>query len=342
LDLRSIWCSERRSRDFREFPLTCLFEILQPPSCFIFDCAAAGIVIPTLAPAAAQLAALEDSDQVDWSDWLCLCAASEDEELPDDLRLSRDFLTAVLHTPIKTAIVCHILQYFRMGHAASAAFPPCKHLWGDASNRKHLEVVLTALTDAIAADTLPDSLYHHLFRGNTLTALLMRHFLFAQYLLRHYRVHPVSQPDLPDTSLHPMWRQWSILLDSCISTGPVFRAVASSELFARAAKSFENLVKSHQFDLLRPYYIALLFHNIASDTFIKLLSEFARDPLAPKSMLVNVTFFQPLFSRLMTTDPRSGTFGSLCFLAHLLLFNNSNFVNDLRKILTLQPSRKSF
>jgi hypothetical protein len=46
---------------------------------------------------------------------------------------------------------------------------------------------------------------------------------------------------------------------------------------------------------------------------------------------VNVTFFQPLFSRLMTTDPKSGTFGSLCFLSLLLLFNNSNFVNDVSK-----------
>jgi hypothetical protein len=33
----------------------------------------------------------------------------------------------------------------------------------------------------------------------------------------------------------------------------------------------------------------------------------------------------------MTTDPKIGTFGSLCFLSLLLLFNNGNFVNDISK-----------
>jgi hypothetical protein len=112
------------------------------------------------------------------------------------------------------------------------------------------------------------------------------------------------------------------------------------------------LVKSHQFDLLWPYHIPLLFHNIVSDTSVELLSEFAWDHLAPKLMLVNVTFLRPLFSRLMTTDPRSGTLledlnpDSIPFLAceairdHILLASRGHR-HVVRTLRVIVPARFS-
>ncbi|OHT16801.1 hypothetical protein TRFO_12867 [Tritrichomonas foetus] len=335
---KHIWCSERRSREFMPFKLESLFEKLQPPTWYIFDCNNAAVVINEFKATAEKLSAGGNPDGIDWNDWLCICASGPDEELPDDPRLPRDFLSSTVLSPIKMAVICHMLQYYRL-NLVNPSFPldpPCSHLWSDKSqDSNRLSLALTAITDGIAADSLPPEIYQKIFRSDSLSAVLYRHFLLAQYLLRPYRVHPASYPEIPDLSMHPMWRQWSILLDTAICAVSIPRPTFVVDLFTRAATSFEVLMHNDQFDLIRPYHLTLLFHSLFSDATndqpLMLLSEYAADVHADPKMITVATVFSPLFSRLMTKDPKSPVFYPLCFLILTLLYNNPSFSNDIVK-----------
>ncbi|KAK8848247.1 hypothetical protein M9Y10_019303 [Tritrichomonas musculus] len=368
---KNIWCSERRSREFVPFKLETLFERLHPPTWYIFDCNNASVVIKEFKETAQRLTdasilhrhrqmsqydniqtqsksfsqgvpndiLLNSSDSgIDWNDWFCICASSADEELPDDPRLPRDFLTSTVLTPIKMAAICHMLQFYRL-NLVNPSFPldpPCSHLWNEKSpEAAKLAHALTAITDGIASDSLSPELYHKLFRCDMLAASLFRHFLLAQYLLRPYRVHPVSYPEIPDLSMHPMWRQWAILLDTAICAVSIPRPSFNVDLFSRAATTFEVLMKNGQFDFIRPYHISLLFHSLLSDPMndlpIVLLSEYAKDKRSSPGMLASSTIFSPLFSRLMSLNPTSLVFYHLCYLILFLLYFNSSFANDITK-----------
>ena len=334
----NIWCSERRSREFVPFPLKMLFERLQPPTWFIFDCSNAAAVLEGFKESAQRLSAMDNPEQVDWNDWMCICATGVGEELPDDPRLPRDFLTSTVLSPIQMAVICHMLQFYRL-NLVSSSFPldaPCQHLWSEKSSEaKELSRALTAITDAIAADSLPRDLYLRIFRSDHLCGTLFRHFLLAQYLLRPYRVHPVAYPEIPDLSMHQMWRQWGILLDTAICSVCVPRPVLSTDLFCRAATSFEVLMHNDQFDMIRPYHLTLLFHMLfcdpGNDQPVIFLSEYAADPRCSHDLLVSSTVFHPLFARLMTKDPKSSVFYPLCYLVLVLLYDNPEFANDIRK-----------
>jgi hypothetical protein len=205
-----------------------------------------------------------------------------------------------------------------------------EHLWDRTTpTGKALVVSLTALTEAIAIDCLNPELFTRLFRRDTLIAALVRHFLLAQYLLRPYRVHPVSYPEIPDMSLHPLWRQWALILDSAMSPAPSPRA----GFFPRAAATVAVLLDNGQFNLVRPYHLALLFHMLAADESndepVLLLSRFAVGSRVLRDVLVRVTFFVPLFHRLITCNPRSPTFQPLADLALVLIHLNEAFANDV-------------
>lgn len=62
-----------------------------------------------------------------------------------------------------------------------------------------LNWIFTAITDTIAWNTLPRTLFQKLFRQDLLVASLFRNFLLAERVMRSYDCTPVSQPSLPST-----------------------------------------------------------------------------------------------------------------------------------------------
>ena len=334
---KNIWCSERRSREFVPFKLDSLFESLQPPTWYIFDCNNAAVVINEFKTTAERLQN-QNLDGMDWNDWFCICATGVDEELPDDPRLPRDFLTSTVLTPIKMAVICHMLQFYRLNlmNVSFPLDPPCEHLWNEKKpDASRLSLALTAITDGIAADSLSPELYQKIFRSDRLSAVLFRHLLLAQYLLRPYRVHPATYPEIPDLSMHPLWRQWSILLDTAICAASIPRPTFAIDIFSRDATSFDVLMQNDQFDLIRPYHLILLFHSLFSDSSndqsLILLSKYAADPRGDPKMLASTTIFHPLFARLLMKDPKSPVFYQIAYLILVLLYYNPDFSNDIQK-----------
>ena len=334
---KGIWCSERRSCNFELFSLETLFAQFPPPTWFIFDCNNAGVVLNVFEQAEARNSQVNPG-AADWSDWLCICASREGEKLPNDPRLPKDFLTSTVLQPIKTAIVCHILQHYRLtlvGDRFPLELPLANLFDSKRPETNMLMQALAAVTDGIAADSLSHELYHKIFRCERLTSTIFRHFLLAQYLLRPYRVHPVSHPTIPDLSRHPLWRQWSILLDTAICASAASPPSYATDLFMRSATSFEVFLTNQQFDLIRPYHFTLLYHMLAADQEreepLLFLAEYASNPEASTSMLVNSAVFNILFERLVCTKRTSAALHPLCYLVAKLLYLRPQFASEFRK-----------
>lgn len=332
---KNIWSSEKRSTNFQPFDLGQLFSRLKPPTWFIFDCSNAAAVIPTFLETAKKQPNISG---VDWNDWFCICATDVGEELPSDPRIPRDFLTSCVLSSVRMAVVCHILQHYRVS-LVSGKFPldqSSHYLLSDKSPEvKKLSLALTAITDAIAADSLSPDLYHKIFRCDRLSAVLFRHFLLAQFLLRPYKVHPKSHPALPDLSMHKLWHHWSIMIDTAICAVQPPRPSFASELFTRLAITFQQILRNNQLQLVRPYHLSILFHMLFTDPTndkpLFLLAEYASNPKPNPQMLVSATVFHCLIQKVMSNEVKNSAFHSLCYLILALLYYHPAFATEIRK-----------
>jgi regulator-associated protein of mTOR len=106
-----------------------------------------------------------------------------------------------------------------------------------------LNWIFTAITDTIAWNTLPRDLFQKLFRQDLLVASLFRNFLLAERVMRSYDCTPVSQPSLPHTHQHGMWKAWDLAVDvalaqltAILDNGAIYR---SSTFFEEQLTAFE-------------------------------------------------------------------------------------------------------
>ncbi|KAH0787347.1 putative Meiotic regulator-interacting [Histomonas meleagridis] len=331
---KGIWCSEKRSCVFTPYSFSSIFKRLTPPTSFLFDCSNAEVAIEGFKSYVSEICINSPTNSP--NDWVCVCATSEGEKLPDDPKLPKDFLTSAFLTPVKMALLCHMVQYYRLSLEPTTLDPPCQHLWDDKSpDSARLSIALTSIIDGIAADSLPRDLYMKLFRNDVVTFNLFKAYLLSQYLLRPYGIHPKSYPSINDLSVHPLWRQWSILLDTAICSVSIPRPSFANDMYNRLSTTFEVLIRNRQFDLIRPYHLILLFYDLVSDPKndkpLMLLSEYATaDPKSSPSMFALTTFFPSLFGRLLSKDPKSPIFAPLCFLIICVLFYKPSFSNEVQ------------
>lgn len=333
----TIWCSDRRSTEFKPYNISDLFRNLMPPTWFIFDCSNAAVVIPQFKETSAELAA-RDNNKI-WENWVCICATDVNEQLPDDPRLPKDFLSSCILSPLKMGIVCHLLQHYRTNLVGNN-FPteiPCDHLIQEKPKEPNqLMQALTAIADAIASDGLPKDLYHRIFRCDRSSAVIFRYVLFAQYLLRPYRIHPVTHPALPDLSMHPLWKQWSILLDNAICSVSIQRINFTSDLFNSVAQSFAMILKNKQYNLIRSYHLTLLFHMFYADEAncqkpLLLFAQYAASPEMNPERFCSAIVFHALFVKMIEWNTSDPAFHSICFLVLTLLYHKPDFATEIRK-----------
>lgn len=73
-----------------------------------------------------------------------------------------------------------------------------------------LNWIFTAITDTIAWNMLPRSLFQKLFRQDLLVASLFRNFMLAERIMLSCGCLPVSYPRLIPMHQHPMWECWDM------------------------------------------------------------------------------------------------------------------------------------
>ena len=214
------------NKNYTQYIPLSVYEILswiQSPSIVVLECSAAGVLLPFFAgageesPVAGVPAA---SSTVETEKCIVLCPCGANEELPMNPDFPADLFTSCLTTPIPIA-----LRWFVSQNKLSMAgiHPDCvDRIPGKVNDRKtpigELNWIFTAITDTIAWNTLPSSLFQQLFRQDLLVASLFRNFLLADRILRSQNCTPSSIPQLPPTSSHPLWQSWDLAVETCLNS----------------------------------------------------------------------------------------------------------------------------
>jgi len=156
----------------------------------------------------------------DYENCFQLAACEAHQILPMQPDLPADLFTSCLTTPIKMALRWFI-QKNDLRLIPRVDLDLVDKIPGSLSDRRtmlgELNWIFTAITDTIAWDVLPRDLFQRLYRQDLLVASLFRNFLLADRIMRTYDCTPVSQPKLPKTYHHPMWRAWDMVVDLCLS-----------------------------------------------------------------------------------------------------------------------------
>ena len=328
---KGIWCGERRLNEFGQFSFKDLFSCIGQPSFFIFDCNNAAIAIEQFK--------LIEKESGHPNNWLCICSSGIGEELPSDPRLPKDFFTSVLFTPLKLAVICHLLRYYHLNNTTSKFItdPPFQHLWSEKSQEAaKLNLLLTAIEDSIAIDCLPKDLYTKLFQKDKFIASVFRAFLFSQFLLKYFRITGHSHPEIPNTASHHLWRRWVVILDSYISCNnsiPRFSYV--NEFFSLVSKSFKIILENNQFQYVHPYYPTLLYYmilnNTSDDNQYFLLYQYCINKNSNSNIISPNLIFNNLLVKIISKDPKSQLFSPFCYLIVYLIRYNPLMISEFRK-----------
>jgi regulator-associated protein of mTOR len=141
---------------------------------------------------------------------IILASCGSGETLPQSADMPADVFTACLTTPMKMAL----LWFCASSPLKLDGITPdlIDKIPGQQNNRKtplgELNWIFTAITDTIAWNVLPRTLFQKLFRQDLLVASLFRNYLLAERILRANNCTPMSKPELPPTYQHPMWQAW--------------------------------------------------------------------------------------------------------------------------------------
>lgn len=247
-----------------------IYKSIGPPIWFIFDCNNAESILSYLKSNSNIVKKCRRPSKVpidqatyisnNTESFYFFAATSEGETLPDDPRLPKDLFTSCLITPLQTAILAHILRFYR------TTFPSNDLLNdriqrilflqrskeksdGNSDNKDSLMSVLTSILDAIAADLMNNDIYTKLYRADPLTSSLFRGFVLAGYVLHQYNVHPVSHPSICKSHLHYSWQKWGAICDTWIVSGMAPLNLRNT-FFTNAIETISNkIIESEDVDI---------------------------------------------------------------------------------------------
>lgn len=225
---------------------------LSAPAIYIFDCSSAGLILNSFCQFAEQRCQDEPDAGMNGamgghggsrdassghvggrrllSDSIVLAACGAKERLPQDGSLPADIFTACLTTPIKAALWWFCERSLLRDEGITQEL--VDKIPGRQTDRKtplgELNWIFTAITDTIAWNMLPRSLFQRLFRQDLLVASLFRNYLLAERVLQSVSCTPVSYPALPPTHQHRMWCAWDLAAEGCLAQLPALLAEGRS------------------------------------------------------------------------------------------------------------------
>ncbi|KAF9886088.1 hypothetical protein FE257_012023 [Aspergillus nanangensis] len=223
-----IWVFNKNYTQYIPVSLYDLQSWLAGPSLFVFDVSHAGNIVQNFhtfvekhekESAEAQK---RDPNAIvqNYGDCIILAACQKAESLPTNPDLPADLFTCCLTTPIEIALRFFILQNPLQSNVSIDEFRVPGRLQDRRSPLGELNWIFTAITDTIAWNTLPRALFKKLFRQDLMVAALFRNFLLSERIMRTYKCHPISSPELPETHHHPLWKSWDLAVEMVLAQLP--------------------------------------------------------------------------------------------------------------------------
>ncbi|PWY95759.1 WD-repeat protein Mip1 [Aspergillus sclerotioniger CBS 115572] len=223
-----IWVFNKNYTQYIPVSLYDLQSWLAGPSLFVFDVSHAGNIVHNFHTFVDKHekenveAKKRDPNAIvqNYGDCIILAACQKAESLPTNPDLPADLFTCCLTTPIEIALRFFILQNPLQTNISIDDFRVPGRLQDRRSPLGELNWIFTAITDTIAWNTLPRALFKKLFRQDLMVAALFRNFLLGERIMRTYKCHPISSPELPETHHHSLWKSWDLAVEMVLSQLP--------------------------------------------------------------------------------------------------------------------------
>ena len=254
-----IWVFNRELTQYIPLSLYDLQSWCGGSSMYIFDCHRGGLLLKWLQKFVEQrndeyqrtLLASKDAPPLPpFSDYYAIAPCEANQMIPSNPDLPADLLTSCLTTPIQMSLRWAskktMLQY-RFNRIEIDYESLIINIPGSLDDRQtplgELNWIFTAITEAIAWELIPSTLFQKLFREDPVVASLFRNFLLADRILRDSQCTPVTYPRLPKTHQHPMWKTWDNILDIFLEQLPRIvknpKHYVSSSFFQEHLTAFE-------------------------------------------------------------------------------------------------------
>lgn len=223
-----IWVFNKNYTQYIPVSLYDLQSWLAGPSLFVFDVSHAGNIVQNFHAFVEK----HEKENIEarkrdpnayvqnYGDCILLAACQKAESLPTNPDLPADLFTCCLTTPIEIALRFFILQNPLQTNVSIDEFGVPGRLQDRRSPLGELNWIFTAITDTIAWNTLPRTLFKKLFRQDLMVAALFRNFLLSERIMRSYKCHPISSPELPETHQHPLWKSWDLAVEMVLAQLP--------------------------------------------------------------------------------------------------------------------------